>query len=339
MALIVDFSKSASIALQGLTSNYWEIYNTFRNRYPDAELEIAMIGYSRTAFESENNYVQIISDFGDNPQKAFEFLFQNLLGSSIAQNNVGHALKVSINDLKWDKDANVKKTIITIGNGPIKDNYSLAKKMCKKANKLGIEVNALYILFKQNDKNFGFWMTLTKMSGGDLKTVVANYLIGESNTAQYQNQVKIINQNAVLNSTCIPYGLNGEARYDSILNIDSICKETGTKTLSEWIIYKTTSVFQSEMSNWDLVDLYNQKGVAALEKLNMSLLPKAFASLNREELIALVRSKSEERVMSLQIINMLNQSIYQINKNAPSQPAYKMNICQTILKMLLRNGI
>lgn len=325
--------------MQGLTSNYWEIYNTFRSRYPDAELEIAMVGYSRTAFSEENNYVRIISDFDDQPEFAFQFLYNSISGSSISQNNVGHALKESINNLKWDERANVKKSIITIGNGPIKDNYSLAKKMCKKASKQGIEVNALYILFKQNDKNFGFWMTLTKMSGGDLKTVVANYLTGESNTAQYQNQVKIINENAVLNSTYIPYGLNGEAKYESILNIDSLCKETGAKTLSEWVLYKTSSVFQRKMSSWDLTDLYDQKGVAAIEKLDMQLLPKALAGLTRKELIALVRSKSEERAMSLNIIKMLNQAISQINKNAPNVPAYKMNICQTILKMLLRNGI
>lgn len=339
LALVVDFSKSAEACLQGLTSNYWEMYNTFSERYPNAKLEIALVGYARRGFGPKNNYVKVISDFGDDPSKIFEYLYNNLTGSSISENKVGNALKVAIHDLHWGYGKNTVKTIITIGNGPIKDNYSLAKKMCNKSKKLGIKINSLYILFKKNDKNFGYWMTLTKMSGGHLKTIVSNYLIGGSTRGSYENQLKIIQENPILNSSYIPYGIHGEKFYERSLLIDSLCKETGVNTFFERVLFKTSSIHQQTLLKWDLVTYFGVYGKEGVQKLGPGVWPKSLQHFTEDQFYTLLKSKYEERKMSYHIIEMMQQANIQLEQAKPAAPAYTYNICKTVINMLFEYGI
>ena len=63
LALVIDFSKSSEKTIEALTQNYWELYTEFRAENPFIEIEIALVGYARKAFNGKNNYVKIISDF------------------------------------------------------------------------------------------------------------------------------------------------------------------------------------------------------------------------------------------------------------------------------------
>ncbi len=336
LALVVDFSKSGETAIQAITTNYWKLYNSLKEDYPNVVLELALIGYSRQSFGSDNHYVKVISTFKDSPEKAFEFLVENNEGSSVAENNVGHALNSALNALKWDSNETVKKQIITVGNGPIKDNYSLAQKVCAKAKRKDIVVNSLYVLYRDNDKSHSYWLALTQMSGGKLKTIVPQYLIGGGTDYRTsENDKKIINENEYLNSTYMPFGEYGQDEKLRLIELDEKSKEISLKTLALRIQFKGSSYFQGINSSWDLVEKYHFENFTDFDKINI---PKELNGLNNDQIEVALQMQWEERKMSFQIIQMLIQANKEINADFPDQPAYKYDIAETILNLFSEGG-
>jgi len=336
LALVVDFSKSGETAIQAITTNYWDLYNSFREEHPNVKLELALLGYSKQSFGSHNHYVKVISKFKDSPEKAFEFLVSNKDGSSVSENNVGHALNSALNALDWDSDESVKKQIITIGNGPIKDNYSLAQKVCAKAKKKHIVVNSLYVLYREKDKNHSYWLALTEMSGGRLKTIVPQYLIGgDTDYRTNQNDKKIINENEYLNSTYLGYGEMAETGLTRLNELDEKSSEIGYKTLSSRIQFKGSPYFQGINTDWDLVEKFHFENFTDFDKI---ILPRELKGLNNDQIEVALQMQWEERKTSLQIIHMLIQANKQINADFPEKPAYKRDIVETILNLFSEGG-
>lgn len=337
LALVVDFSKSSETVIQSLVSNYWEIYTEFNAKHPDVELELAIVGYSKRAFGSKNKYVKVLSTFKNSPEKAFEYLVSNELGSSVAENNVGFALSQTLSELSWDKDEAVKKQIITIGNGPIKDSYSLAKRVCSKAKKQNIMVNSLYVLYKQNDKNHSYWMALTEMAGGELKTVVPKFLIGGATAYRTaENDMKIISENDALKSTYVYFGEKGKQMKEKVYLLDSLSGESGIKTLASRVEFKASNYYQGKNSDWDLIEYFSKHG-KSMDKIRAEA-PADLRKLGDKQLKSELEFRLMERKSSIQIINMLTKANEQINSGFPDPPAYKRDISETILTLLDKGG-
>ena len=336
LALVIDFSKSSEKTIESLTQNYWELYTEFRAQNPFIEIEIALIGYSRKAFNEKNNYVKIISDFKDPPEVAFEYLVHNKIGSSVAENNVGYALDIALQGLSWSNSEAVKKQIFTIGNGAINSSFSLAKKVCEKAKKRNIKVNFLYLLQKDKDKNFGFWKTLKKMSGGKLTTLVPKYLVGNGLLEAENNIARIIKENAVLNSTYAFYG-DGKENYDFMNDIDSKSIALGDRVISNRVLFKASPFFQGKNANWDLVDFVNSKKNQDFNLKNLSVFGD-YKNMDETQLKKSILTLASARKSSLQIINKLFQGNLQINALRPKQPAFKKDFSETILSIFSEGG-
>lgn len=337
LALVIDFSKSSEKTIEALTQNYWELYTEFRAENPFIEIEIALVGYARKAFNGKNNYVKIISDFKDRPEIAFEYLVHNVIGSSVAENNVGYALDMTLQGLSWNNNESVKKQIFTIGNGAINSSFSLAKKVCEKAKNRNIKVNFLYLLHKDKDKNFGYWKTLKKMSGGKLRTLVSKYLVGNGLPGAEDNIARIIKENAVLNNTYVYYGADGKQNYDLMNEIDSKSIALGDRVISNRTLYKSSPFFQGKNADWDLVDFVNSKKNQYF-KLKDLIVSDVYKNMSETQLKESIFILALERKKSLQIINKLYQGNLQINASRPIQPAFKKDFSETILSIFSEDG-
>lgn len=339
LALVVDFSKSGETTIQALTSNYWEIYNSFREKNPNVKLEMALIGYSKQSFGTKNNYVKVISTFQDEPDKAFEYLVSNPIGSSVSQNYVGQALDATLKQLSWDKNPLTNKQIITIGNGPIRDSYSLAKKVCAKAKKESIVVNSLYVLYKQNDKNHSYWMALTDMSGGKLKTIVPRYLIGNEFDYRTKNtDLKIVAENEILLDTYVPYGDKGIQRTESSQLIDQKCGEMGLRVLSSRVQFKCGPYFQGRNSNWDLVEKCVLRDAFG-DELRALGVPSVLEKLSDVQLETALSSKWIERNGSVKIVESLTKVNLATLAKFPEKAPYKRDLGETILVLFNEGGV
>lgn len=339
LALIIDFSKSSETTVQALISNYWEFYNEFNLKNPEVKLELAILGYSKMSFGKKNKYVKILSDFKDPPEKAFQYLVDNEVGSSVADNNVGFALDLALKKLTWRKEEEVKKEIFLIGNGPITDSFSSAKKSCEKAKKENIVINSLYVLYKQTDKNHSYWMKLTEMAGGELKTVVPQYLVASNVASNVRdNNIKIASENEIINSTYMPYGENGKVKMNNIHYLDMMSEENGIRVLSSRVQFKTGPYFQSKNRNWDIVECCVLFDIFGDELRALGGIPVEMEGLNDIELETALSVKWIERNGSIQIVNMLTKSNEQISAGLPKPPAYKKDLSETILKIFNKGG-
>ena len=339
LCLVIDFSKSAENTIKALVANYYDLYNDFIVDNPNVKLEVAVIGYSKQSFGSKNSYVKVISNFNDDPDKAFEFLIDNPLGSSVSENYVGQALEIALNDLQWNREPSCKKQIITIGNGPIRDSYALAEKVCAKAKNLQILVNSLYVLYKENDKNHTYWLALTKLSGGKLKTIVPQYLEGGGD--DYKTAIKdksIIAENEILMDTYVPYGEMAERIKERNSKIDSVCGLLGLRSLSSRVEFKSGPYYQGKNGSWDLVEkcVINDVYGDELKQLGP---PKEMSPLNPIQLETALNAKWIERNASLKIVRALTKANHEKLNSYPEKPAYKRDISETILKLFAEGGI
>lgn len=345
LALIIDFSKSSETTVQALISNYWEFYNEFNAENPNVKFELAIIGYSKLSFGKKNKYVKILSNFSDNPDKAFQYLVDNEVSSSLAENNVGYALDLALKKLEWSEEEGVKKQIFTVGNGPITGSFSTAKKACEKAKKEKITVNSLYVLYKQIDKNHSYWMKLTEIAGGELKTIVPQYMLG-SNVASYakDSDVKIASENEIFNLTYMPYGEHGEKRMNTINYLDMMSEENGVRVLSSRVQFKMGPYFQGKNGDWDIVEkcILNDAFGSTLRALGG--IPPEMNELNDIELETALMVKWIERNGSIQIVNMLTKAKAkakakeQISAGVAEPPPYKRDLSETILTMFSEGG-
>ncbi len=334
VALVIDFSKSADITIKALSTNYWELYNDFHHKHPNVRLELALIGYSKQSFGKSNNYVKIISNFNDSPDIAFEFLATTDIGSSVSENYVGEALKVALSKLKWSEKKNVKKQIVTIGNGPIKGSYSLAKSATKKAKNKGIQLNCLYVLQKNRDKNHGYWLELSKISGGEIKNLVQIYLVGgSSDYITSMNDRKIIEENLFILESYVPFGDNGIYEMANLRLIEEKCDELGDRTLASRIEFKCSPYYQGKQDDWDLVErcvLLDEIG----EPLRAKGIPAVMSELNDLELETALTVKWIERNGSAYIVKSLAKANRKALGKFPEPPVYKNDLGKTILALI-----
>lgn len=339
VALVLDFSKSAEKTLEALSKNYWEIFNDFHADLPNVRLEVALVGYSKQSFGKKSHYVKLISNFNDAPDHAFEFLATTEIGSSVSENHVGEALQLALSKLKWDKTSNVKKQIIAIGNGPINGSYALAKKVTKKAVNKNIQLNCLYVTYKKDDKNHGYWLKLAEMSGGVLKNMVPNYLNGSgSDFLTAVNDRKIIEENLYIKESYVPFGDIGIYQMANLRLIEERCEELGDRTLASRIEFKCSPYYQGKQNNWDLVErcvLLDEIG----EPLRAKGVPVEMSELTDVELETALTVKWIERNGSASIVKSLAKANRKTLSEFPKQPLYKNDLGKTILAVIKKSGV
>lgn len=337
IVLCVDFSKSAQRISDAVKHNFWEFYTEFESKYPDTKLELAIVGFSSKVFGKKDNYVKILLDFKDDPADYFEYVNRKILTSSLSENKIGTALNVAVNDLNWDDNPSVKKQIYTIGNGPIRDAYVLAKKACKKAKKKNILINVLYVFHKKKDGAFGYWKHLTELSGGTIKTIVTRFLNEKVGGKIHANFQEMTIENEFINSTYIPINSSGKFELEKVKMLDFYSKNLGFKVSGNRAIYRVSRYNQKKRFSWDLVDLY-ESDKANFNKISKSDLPLYMKNMSDQEIQNVLKLKSKERKESFKTISELHRSNELIRANSAKKPAYKLDLSSTILKTFSESG-
>ena len=101
---------------------------------------------------------------------------------------------------------------------------------------------------------------------------------------------KITKLNSKLNSTYVPYGKNGKEKAKNQKLQDKNASSYSQSNAAERAIFKSSVNYQA--NDWDLVDAY-KKDPTILDNIND--LPEAYQGMSKEELIAQIQIKSNER--------------------------------------------
>lgn len=318
IALVVDFSHSAKVAGEGLLNHYWDVYNQFHAKYPNKKLELAFVAFSLEDFGKLNHYVQVLTSFDTNADEAFKIILEKRVGKSTHTNNVVAAIGAAVDKLNWQTSARERK-IVVVGNGPITSGKAFAKRVFRKASYMGLSFDYLYLLRKQDDKNYGYWSTLAKMSGGGIKTVIPQFLSGFHDRSKGDALQSIINEQELLMGSYVQNGDEEIEALKKIAWIDDFALNLSREAFASRIAFKTTPYFQHVNIKWDEVG----KAIAAKSSTGQL-----------KNTSSLLKEKISQRCESISVIQSFYKNWTEIIIQPNLVPAYKYGFSTTIINLL-----
>jgi len=289
-AILLDVSNSMDGLIDQAKAQLWNMVSVMGKAKCDdgaPQIEIALYEYGRTNNDVNKGYVKQISPFTSDLDKLSQSLFS--LKTYGGDEYCGQVIYTSLDELKWDTDANSYKVIFISGNEDFlqgKVHYTLA---CAEAKKKGVIVNTIYC----GDRLQGIkehWNLSAECGNGSFTNINSDAKPEDIPTPY---DTTLITLNNKLNRTYIYYGSDGRRGYALQSSMDTqntkLSKAAGVARISA---KADASMYLN--SGWDLVDAKNNdKDI--LKKIDPKTLPDSLKNKNKEQLEAIITQKNNER--------------------------------------------
>ena len=304
IVFIVDISSSTTGLLSSVRNNFWEINNDISRLKPEPDYRIGLMLLGRPSFKEENAYIKIASDLTTDIDYVANEMFIIKDNATKGKVYFGNAIKETVDEMSWSKDAKAVKLIFLVGNGPLSNGYDYAK-AAESAVKEGIKIYSLYFPNITSGRDEAEWKDLGEKGNGNYASILlsaGNNIVFEKN---YHNDL-LVEANSAINNTYLYYGEQGKDRFETLERLDIL-----TNSVSDWetearSFLKGTKLYQSKNASWDLVDLSNKQTIN-YSKIDRKFLPPKMENISDEDLKALVEDKIIERQEYISIIKMLSQ--------------------------------
>lgn len=291
LVFCIDLSSSTNGLLPVLKKHFWEIIYDFNRYYPVVNLKIGLIMYGRPSFDKKNNYVKVYSDLSSDYDMVFDSFSK--LRTNVTQGEawLDQAIEVTINQISWNEDA--IKHAYFIGNGPSQGKHNTSKTLVKKSiAKNNLHFNFMFYNSYNNQKDKDDWEELAEMGKGNYKLFKL-----EPSSIQFQKKYDvewITDLGDMINDSYLPYGLNGNERLKTSLDIDSICATIDEDCYESRMIYKASRFYQNKNASWDLIDLFTTQSIN-LEVIQESEVSPTLKSMKEADLIKYLQLKKLDR--------------------------------------------
>jgi len=304
IVFIVDISSSTTGLLSSVRNNFWEINNDISRLKPEPDYRIGLMLLGRPSFKEENAYIKIASDLTTDIDYVANEMFIIKDNATKGKVYFGNAIKETVDEMSWSKDAKAVKLIFLVGNGPLSNGYDYTK-AAESAVKEGIKIYSLYFPNITSGRDEAEWKDLGEKGNGNYASILlsaGNNIVFEKN---YHNDL-LVEANSAINNTYLYYGEQGKDRFEALERLDIL-----TNSVSDWetearSFLKGTKLYQSKNASWDLVDLSNKQTIN-YSKIDRKFLPPKMENISDEDLKALVEDKIIERQEYISIIKMLSQ--------------------------------
>ncbi len=291
IALVLDLSGSTNGLLDDVRDNLWTFANSFRQSFPEHELRLAIVGFSRGSFGLESGYVRVLCDLSSNFD-VISFRLYDLV-SSVEKGDqfVGSALKTAVGGLSWSKDQS-RKMILLFGNSRADLGGYDYNKAVEGAVDKKIIINTVYCIRQDaSPKDLHQWYSIADRTGGNLyKMQVTNR---QSNKFYSESTRNLIEINNNLNDTYVPFNRNSRINYDLMLAADVNSLQMNEKFFLNRCAFKISDAYQQHAKSFDLVDyLIVQK---ELPPIHRKFLPENLMESSAKELSEIANIKFERR--------------------------------------------
>jgi hypothetical protein len=310
IVFVIDISGSTGGILPAVRDKFWELQNEMSRLTPTANYRLGIVCMGRPSFRKENNYIKLIADLTNDIDKAAAPFYEIKDLSAPGNYHLGYGLDVAINEISWSKDPNALKVIFAVGNGRAYSGPGCSKAI-EQANENGIIINSLYFKSYDNRVEQEEWRDLASSCGGKY------FMIGLKDPnivfeKPYDNDL-LLEACAMINTTYVPYGPEGQARYKAQASLDEDAELQGDNPYEARTFFKATELYQGKSESWDLVDLF----IAGKMKDNIKrqYLHGVLQQLSDEELRLHVTEMSYNRGEYISIIKMLTTKREQYMKN------------------------
>ncbi len=215
---------------------------------------------------------------------------------------VGWVLSDAVHTMSWSEERGALKLIFVTGNESADqgvEDYDF-RVSARAARDEDIIINALYA----GNREQGVvekWHEIAQHGGGTFSAI--DPATGTIQIATPQDD-QLLDLNARLNTTYVPYGSRGQAGLANQVAQDSNASRLGVQSCSSRIVAKGSALYTN--ASWDLAD-------AALDQdfrwdsLNAEDLPEKLRSMTDEELVAYVDGKRTERESIQQEIQRISE--------------------------------
>ena len=303
-AILLDVSNSMDGLIEQAKAQLWNMVTVMGKAKCDNDvvpsIEIALYEYGRSSNDAKQGYVKKINGFISDLDSLSQNLFR--LTTLGGDEYCGQVIYTSMNELGWDNNSNSYKVIFIAGNEDFLQGNVHYTRACDEAKKKGVIVNTIYC----GDRLTGIrehWNLGAECGNGSFSNINPDAKIEDIPTP-YDSLLYSYNEK--LNNTYVAYGSGGgyafanQARQDAYNS--SMSKTAGIKRIKA---KSNSKVYNNAV--WDMVDLLEKDGAAALDKVNKKDLPDSLKNKSKEELKALVEQKSEERGNIQKEISNLNK--------------------------------
>jgi len=286
VVVVLDTSGSMQNLLDGTRARLWDVVNELSRMQPTPELRVGLISFgTHEATEAEGFLVRHV-DLTYELDEVYAELMELTIGGS--EERLGRALNEAVDGMNWSPAPDALRVVFVAGNEPADqgdDDFRLA---ARAASDRGIIVNALYA----GNREQGVverWHELAQAGEGNFSAIDPS--VGSIQIATPQDD-RLLELNAILNTTYLPYGEKGAAGLANQIAQDSNASRLGVQSCSSRIVAKGGALYVN--ASWDLVDRSLGEDFD-WDLLSPSDLPEELHEMSNEQRDAFVGARRAER--------------------------------------------
>jgi hypothetical protein len=249
LVICLDTSGSMDDLLDSVRARVWDIVNELGRMTPRPELRVGLVTFGSPLLASaEDGFVVLRTDLTSDLDALHGQLMA--LETDGGDELVGRALQVAVDRMSWSKDPDGLRLIFVAGNESADQGVEQAdfRAVGEAARRRDVVVNALYAGSRERAVSEG-WPDVARAGGGTFSAIDASASLLQVATPHDQELLEL---NARLNATYLPYGERGATGLANQLVQDNNATRLGVQSCSSRIVAKGSALYDS--SAWDLVD-------------------------------------------------------------------------------------
>ena len=253
IALLLDTSNSMDGLIDQARGRLWTVVETFNKVQKDGKrpsLELALVEYGNDTIQPELGHIRLVTDFTRDLDRVSELLFG--LQTNGGTEPASEAVRRSIDTLSWTRGGSGNRLIFVAGNEDFEQGGASALEALR-PRKHDIDVHTIFCGELEAGKAMG-WGTNERTGVGRLFAIDANRVDINIDAPQ---DGKLLELNAALNQTYLPFGTQGSAGAQrQVANDNAFFGRLSRNAQSARVASKSTAYYDN--SHWDLVDAHEQ---------------------------------------------------------------------------------
>lgn len=277
LVIVLDTSESMDALLDSARMRVWDIVNELARMSPRPELRVGLVTFgSPEVATAEQGFVKVRTDLTSDLDGMYaELMALRTLGGDEL---VGMALDAAVERMSWSPDPTGLRLVFIAGNESADQGVERTdfRAIAAGARRSDIVINALYAGPREQavtDK----WPEIAQAGGGNFSAIDVSANLVQVPTPHDQ---PLLDLNARLNETYLPYGAQGMAGLANQRVQDNNASRLGVESCSSRVVAKGSALYDN--SSWDLVDATLQDGFQ-WSALRDSDLPEELRPLTPEE--------------------------------------------------------
>jgi hypothetical protein len=288
VVIALDTSGSMEQLLDSARARLWDVVGELGRMKPTPMLRVGLLTFGTESGGAEDGFIVQHVDLTDDLDAAYAGLMA--LTTEGSEEFVGRAIHTAIDSMSWSGDWNALRVIFIAGNESADqgvDDFDF-RVAIRAARDRSIVINALFAGNREQAVTEK-WPEIARIGEGNFSAI--DPTVGTLQIPTPHDEI-LLELNARLNQTYVPYGPNGSDGLANQVAQDGNASRLGVQSCSSRIVAKGTSLYTN--ASWDLVDRAGVEGFD-WDSIALADLPESLQSMSADELDGYVNAKRAER--------------------------------------------